>query len=406
METRRLDGPLGKNMELRLNNFPLFRALSFDSRKMGALTLPDFANLARGTGLVLTEKEKRGMSRQELDSLVRKCFLYLDANRDGLLSPQDADREGRINDFSRIEAMYERELRKGEPYAGNGKGEPSNMAKAALQFMNKKREGIKGSRQAMAHAGAFVYSYRVPLLYLEQEQEGATILHMSDIHFKKDGKRNGQKIGFISTLKDAIAKPDIMVVTGDFIEKAVEDFVKGAQQALAGLFEGALRFFVLGNHDYKNGAAESVAGAMEEAGYVNITNKHLVADVKGHPFGITGVDDYQEGKPKVPEMPEGSILTPNVLATHNLDAVDGTYPGCFDLVLTGHTHLGEKDFIFFDLEDLMRLFSGARSTNGQKDEWGMASQRTIFHITSGLGSHTTRFNATPEGVSLITLAQG
>jgi len=406
MEKMQPGKPLSEAMKARLDNFRIFRALSFDSRKMGALTFNDFYNLVMGTKLVLTAAEKNRLGNQELDSLVRSCFLYLDSSKDGLLSPKDADKQGVINDFSRIQVMYERELRKGKAYSSNVETGPDFIVKTAKQFMDGKRNEIEASRQKITHANAYIYSYRVPLLYLEPEQEGTTILHLSDIHFKVEGKRNGQKIEFLNTLKDKIAKPDIVVVTGDFIEYKAEDLVKAAQQALAGLFEGALRFFVLGNHDFRNGAAELVAGAMEKAGYVNITNKHIAVDVKGKPFGITGVDDYKEGKPRVPEMPEESILIPNMLATHNLDAVDGSYPGCFDLVLTGHTHLGEKDFILFDGYDVLKLFGIYKSINNQKDEWGLASQRTIFHITSGLGTHTTRFNATPEGVSLITLAKG
>jgi predicted MPP superfamily phosphohydrolase len=94
---------------------------------------------------------------------------------------------------------------------------------------------------------------------------------------------------------------------------------------------------------------------------------------------------------------------PHVLLTHNLDALDGSYPGCFDLVLTGHTHMGEKNFILFDGYTVLKLFHIYDNINRQKDEWGVATQRTSLHITSGLGSHGQRIHTTPEGVSLIKL---
>ena len=97
---------------------------------------------------------------------------------------------------------------------------------------------------------------------------------------------------------------------------------------------------------------------------------------------------------------------PHILLTHNLDALDGSYPGCFDLVLTGHTHMGEKNFILFDGYTILKLFHVYDNINRQKDEWGVATQRTSIHITSGLGSHGQRIHTTPEGVSLITLVRG
>lgn len=411
MANLQLDKPISDKMEKHLNGFNIYRALAFDSRKMGALALNDFFNFAISNGNILMREEK-GAAGQQLASFVRKCFLYLDSDKDGLLSPKDAGKDGFINDYSRIQARYEQVLLGGKPYSAlrdRGNRGLDSIGKASIRYMDMKRREIDASRvkkKLVDSYDAYVYSYTVPIIYLEPEQEGARILHMSDLHFKVDGRRNAGKVEFINSLKGKVQEPDIVIITGDIINDIAGDFVSEGKEALAGLFRGAKRFFVLGNHDFLGGAAGEVAQALENAGYENITNRHTVVDVKGKPFGITGVDDFQKGVKWVPAIPESSILIPNILATHNLDTVDGSYPGSFDLVLTGHTHLGEMNFVLFDIDDLVRLFDGTKNTNRQKEEWGVATQRTVFHITSGLGTHTSRFNGIAEGVSYITLKCG
>ena len=142
------------------------------------------------------------------------------------------------------------------------------------------------------------------------------------------------------------------------------------------------------------------------AGYMDLTNRHVECSVRGMPFHLTGVDDKIRGRPHLPEIPKHARLEPHALATHSLDAADGSYPGCFDIVLSGHTHLGEMNYLLFDGYDYLKLTQTYENINRLKDEWGVSSLRTVFHTTSGLGSHTTRFNSTPEGVTLITLVRG
>ena len=398
---------LTRERERRLRDFPVHRALEFDSRRMGALSFGDFLVLADSTNMVFSEREKRRMTKNEFERKAASCFLFLDVNRDGLVSFLDSDRRGRINDISRVKAIYEPALRKGEQYGKNGRHEKKIIAQATKLYMDNKLESIKDSREAIEHAGTYIYKYSVPMLYLAPKQEGMTILHLSDIHFgaKKEGSEE-QKFEFLHTLKDRIAQPDIIAITGDLVTDDAGDFSKHAAKALGGLFKKAVRVFVFGNHDIKYGATGIIKEALESFGYLDLTNQYFLGKVRGKPFSLSGVDDYRAGKPEFRDIPQEARLSPHVLVTHNLDAVDGTYPGCFDLVLTGHTHMGEKNFLVFDGYDFMKFFGIYKNINHQKDEWGVATQRTTFHITSGLGSHGQRVYTTPEGVSLITLVQG
>lgn len=391
-----------------MNNFPVGRALEFDSRRMGALTFGDFLRFAQERNNVFSGREKKRMGADAFAQNAAKCFEFLDANKDGLLSLLDADELWEINDRARVESVYHHALGRGKPYSANGEYSQAIIMEAARHYMDEKLSTITGSRKAIGHQGAFIYSYRVPLLYLAPEQEGATILHVSDIHFnEQDDEGNRRKAGFLSTLKDKLTRaPDIVVITGDLITNRAEDLVDAAKGAFEGLFPDSVRAFVFGNHDLYFKAGAAIGKALEGMGYKNITNAQLVLKVGGKDFSLIGVDDHNEGSPKLPEMPYGTSLLPQVLATHNLDEVDASYPGCFDLVLTGHTHLGEKNYVLFDGYDYLKFKGAYKNVNRQKDEWGVASQRTLFHITSGLGSHTTRFNSTEEGVTLITLVQG
>ena len=87
-------------------------------------------------------------------------------------------------------------LWKGKPYAsGKNGGECPIIAKAAKLHMDGRLEGIIRSRKMEAHAGAYIYKYTVPVLYLAPEQEGMTILHMSDLHFSCGDRKGWPKAG-------------------------------------------------------------------------------------------------------------------------------------------------------------------------------------------------------------------
>ena len=324
-----------------LRNFPVKLALEFDSHRMGALTLSDFTRFALETDVFYSERERRENYPEVMLRELRKYFLYLDADKDGLISLLDADSRGNITEDSRMDAVYRPAFQKGKPYASGKNGEAASIiAKAAKLHMDSRRESIIKSRKRAEHAGAYIYKYTVPVLYLAQEQEGMSILHMSDFHFSSNDVRgrDSQKLEFLHTLDHAIATPDIVISTGDMITNGKEDFMKKAQDALGGLFKGAIRALVHGNHDLEHGADQMIARVLGGFGYADLTNKHIECSVRGMPFHITGVDDKLRGRPHLPEIPKQARLEPHALVTHSLDAVDGSYPGCFDIVLSGHTH--------------------------------------------------------------------
>ena len=380
-----------------LKNFPLANRMGYDSRKMGALALDDFIKLGSVPGVFFSEREIKGNRPEIIRNELTKYFRFLDSNGDGLISPLDTDERGMIDEFARWHGMAHQRVDSGKPYGSSGSEKMPDIRAKTVKYVAGKLKRIGKSRKLQKIAGKTLYSYNVPVLYLDKAQEGITILHLSDIHF---GKKDGEKIQFLQALQNAFPTPDFVMITGDFVSKSMSDLSEQALRALSDFFPGSRRLFVPGNHDYV--AQPEINLMLADAGYSDFTNKRLEFEIKGAPFTVTGLADSSMGSPRLDVLPREKRLAPNVLMAHNLDALHDGFPGYFDLVLSGHTHGGEVNLFFVDGFYFLKR-SGFINRNRQKEEWKVLTPRTSSYVSPGAGSHFMRFNALAEGATLLRL---
>jgi predicted MPP superfamily phosphohydrolase len=372
---------------------------------INGLSFEGFFEHCRKPRAFFSDGELKANQEAALRKEARKFFLRLDADKDGIIGPSDADEQGYVTEDSGIACNRHRRFSSDAPY---GSRVNPGLARLHEQIDAQARwteRSIKEKSRPIKAGKRVVYSYDLQVHYLPPSLQGTTILHISDIHFRGDGS-DASKIDFLSSLPSVLEKPPkLVLITGDFITRRMSDMGEGAYAALERLFPQAFRAFVLGNHDIRFGDSQKMSEALSERGYLDLTNKHAQAHIGGAHINVNGMDDFTAGKPKCPSVPAKLRLETNILITHNLDAVNGSCPGAFDLILSGHTHAGEKNFVLFSGLDYLRFFTrGFLDRNNQGKEWKMLSQRTTSYVSPGLGSHSgMRFNTEKEGVTLISL---
>lgn len=253
-------------------------------------------------------------------------------------------------------------------------------------------------------AGTALHEFIVPMGHLPKELNGFEILHLSDIHFRQNKKERPQTIfNLVEHLRDRAITPDLIVITGDIITKRPEDFNQAAIDCLDALPAKVDRAYVLGNHDFYGQGVDEVRACLKKIGFRDLTNSHLRVTVEGKSINFFGVDDHLEGRPVAPKIPLQCADEPNILVTHNLDALQRNYPKCLDLVLSGHTHAGEIEVAGLNGCHFMKLFGYLDILNRHIRGWNSLSNRTLSYISPGHAVHYFRYRTHQAGATLLKL---
>ena len=229
------------------------------------------------------------------------------------------------------------------------------------------------------------------------------VLHLSDFH--------ASRVVPLELIARSIAlglaqKPDLILLTGDFITTTYDRFADYAQ-LLARLPAAAPTFACPGNHDGGPwarlaggyGSLEPVVTLLKDAGIRCLENDWLALTVSGRPVQLVGVGDFWSGAcapdSVFPRLPARADAT-RIVLNHNPDAKELFRRHDWDLMLCGHTHGGQ-----LRLPLLGTPFAPVRDKRYVEglhfwaDRW--------LHITRGVGNlHGVRFNCPPE-VSVLDL---
>lgn len=235
-------------------------------------------------------------------------------------------------------------------------------------------------------------SRRLPIASLPPALVGCSVLQLSDIHA---GPRVDDEYIATTFRRVAALRPDIVVMTGDFISYHDEIWPQ-MERVYRSFPRGQIATFgILGNHDYGiNWAhpevADRVASIAARFGIIVLRNQRY--DLNG--LQIVGLEDLWGGQ----FGGAGRILSEidraaaSLVLSHNPDTVDlpvwGGYNGW---ILSGHTHGGQCKPPFLPPPLLPVL--NRRYTAG---EFRLSGQRRLY-INRGVGHLLhVRFNVRPE----------
>lgn len=189
---------------------------------------------------------------------------------------------------------------------------------------------------------------------LPPELDGLQILHLTDIHVDPFTGKN--KVDRIVEVSNSLS-PDLVVITGDFVDGRVE--VRGKDLAGLSKLQAPMGVFgVPGNHEYYSGYQQWLE-ALRGCGIRMLTNEHVML---GDSLALGGVTD-PAAKVKREELPDvGKTFmgtkpeTFRILLAHQPKLADEAAAHGVDLQLSGHTHGG----MIWGMDILVGMFNKGR----------------------------------------------
>lgn len=175
---------------------------------------------------------------------------------------------------------------------------------------------------------------------------GYSIIHISDLHNKSFGKNQEYLLK-----KVRIAEPDIIVITGDLIDRRKYD-LDIAMKFIDGAMKIAPIYYVSGNHEAWSKDYKNISQRLLDYG-VKILDDNKVALKEGkHEIEILGLSDpdfltsnYLEGtdlsklKEELSKLSDDSTF--QILLFHRPELFDLYTDENIDIIFSGHAHGGQ-----------------------------------------------------------------
>jgi len=248
------------------------------------------------------------------------------------------------------------------------------------------------ARHALAEADSLtVEKVQIRLKRLPKNLDGLRLVHLSDIHHSPftSLEHISRAVEIANELK-----PDMFVLTGDFVSHEPEYIVPMAQ-AMGRLKSEFGTFACLGNHDHRTDA-QMVTDSLRAENIRVLINEGFRFSARGASVWLCGVDDYMVGLTDLRAALRGSFPDEmKMLLAHNPKILYRAARASVDLMLSGHTHGGQVRL----RDEEKKILPRSKFASGlyrRKD--------SQMYITRGIGTVVLpmRFGYPPE-ISLIEL---
>lgn len=224
--------------------------------------------------------------------------------------------------------------------------------------------------------GLIIKEYTVKNERLPQSFNGLKIAHFSDFHYGRTTDMND----FKNLVKEInLTKPDIVVFTGDFIDKDTkisDDEINSMIDILSSIDSTYGNYYITGNHDIKFDKYEEL---FNSSNFNNINDKYeIILSKTGESIMISGTN-YKSNLNYLEDLFKNDLPEFKINIMHTPDTYDGISNYNYDLVLAGHSHNGQITIPFY----------GAIYTpNGAKKYYEpyYRLNNTDMYISSGIGT--------------------
>ncbi len=180
---------------------------------------------------------------------------------------------------------------------------------------------------------------RIHVRGLPADLEGLRIALLSDFHA---GRLTPPSVLRRAARATMAAQPDLIALAGDFVDRDASDLDR-ALDALRQLRAPLGVYAVPGNHDHVHGGLPAWIRTMrKEARLHDLTNRYVLIHRGDATLCVAGVDDLEEGTPRLVLPPAGDRDFTLLLA-HNPDQAEQSRRSAdaIDLIVSGHTHGGQ-----------------------------------------------------------------
>lgn len=248
----------------------------------------------------------------------------------------------------------------------------------------------------IATTGLKIKEYKIVNENITESFNGLKIVHITDIHYGRTVKDKELK-NIVKKIN--ILKPDIVVLTGDLLDRDVKltgKQITKLQNILNSINVKYNKYAIMGNHDYKHKEWESV---ITNSGFINLNNNYdLIYDNENNYMLLSGLSTSSYGtlsneeKMLLSDEYINTINTDetkqkpiyNILIMHEPDTITEINYDNYNLVLAGHSHNGQVRMPFIGaiiLPPKAKLYY---------DEYYRLNN-TDLYISSGLGTSNMDF---------------
>ncbi len=202
------------------------------------------------------------------------------------------------------------------------------------------------------------------------------------------------------------ARPDLVLLTGDFLTMESQADVTLLGQALAPLraLEGKA-FACFGNHDHE--APDHVRAGLSSAGVTLLVDDVARVDLPSGPVEILGFDfrrrDRKAHLDAVTARHPRAAGVPRIGLLHDPGAFRHLPDGTADLVLSGHTHGGQLGLLWMGLPHTIVSALARIPDHGL---WARGKDRLYVHRGTGHYGFPLRLGVPPEETVLELHAAG
>jgi len=215
--------------------------------------------------------------------------------------------------------------------------------------------------------------------------DGLKIVHFSDLHYgntitKDTIERVIHKINQL--------KPDIVVFTGDLVDKdykTTKEDVKVLTAAFSNIDSVYGKYAVIGNHDFYY---ESYDNILYDSGFMLLKNTYdTVYNDNQNPMVIYGVDNITYGTPSLEGLKDKKLedMKYKIILVHEGDYVDKIVKDYdVDLILGGHSHNGQIKIPF------VKPFILPEGSKKYYDSYYKVKNTDVF-ISNGIGTSIFNF---------------
>ena len=243
----------------------------------------------------------------------------------------------------------------------------------------------------IATKGLVTKEYKITSGNIQDNFHGFKIVHISDIHYgRTTDKKDLEKI--VNEIN--LLKPDIVVLTGDLIDKDTElnETLKSEIiESLNSISVTVGKYAISGNHDTNFSEWESI---INDSGFKNIGDNYELIYSDGYtPILLAGLSSNLNNQTDITER-YNKILTYateenirdlyKILLIHEPDYINNIDYSNFNLILAGHSHNGQVRLPFI---------GGIVLPNGAKKYYKeyYKLNNTDLYISSGIGTSQISF---------------
>lgn len=196
----------------------------------------------------------------------------------------------------------------------------------------------------IATTGLILKEYDVDKINVVQSYKGFKIAHFTDFYYGRT-----THIEELKNLVEKInmTKPDIIVFSGDFIDKDTklkDDEVTKITEELNKLDSTYGKYYVTGDEDIK---CESYSAMFDNSGFISLDNSYdIIYNKNNDPILISGLS-YKGNSTYLDELMQSISVSFKIFVMHMPDEYEKIKDYNFDLVLAGHSLNGQIRIPFY-----------------------------------------------------------